>query len=115
MEFYGRVCYSRREGNCQYIQLGDLYHSRPPFINATYDSFSLSKIWDEDSAAILLDKGKGMVVRVVGKVGKIMPSTPVDPVGSLNLPVYTISVIHVREADWDEIEELKEVLGGMKL
>src|SRR5690606_3429694 len=24
VEFYGRVCHSRREGNCQYIQLGDL-------------------------------------------------------------------------------------------
>ncbi|KAF8420176.1 hypothetical protein EV426DRAFT_701732 [Tirmania nivea] len=105
-ELFARVTFSERIGMKQNIQFGDIYHDHPPFLSGSYNLFRACSLWDEDSADLLGEQGKGKMVRVVGKVKKVGVGMQEGMHG------YWMEVLSVWECVWEDVERARGVVCG---
>jgi hypothetical protein len=101
VELYARVNSSHREidGIKQHFQLFDLYHDRPPYLNATFDLWRNSELWDRD-ARVFLDSEESKMCRCVGRMKR-------DEQHKMSLVI-----LNIWEATWKNVEFVKGILGG---
>jgi len=85
---------------------GDIYHDHPPFLSGSYNLFRACSLWDEDSADLLGEQGKGKMVRVVGKVKKVGVGVQEGMHG------YWMEVLSVWACRWEDVERARGVVCG---
>ncbi|RMY44229.1 hypothetical protein D0864_15671 [Hortaea werneckii] len=76
LELYARVVDSwhegagRGEGRKQNFVLHDLYHDKPPYVDASFSLCGQSKVWDADTTTFLTRRDGGIMCRAVGQMKK---------------------------------------------
>jgi hypothetical protein len=70
IEIYARVNSSHRDENSlkQHFQLINLYHDRPPYLNATYDLWKDNELWEKDSRTFLEQSNSKKLCRCIGRM-----------------------------------------------
>ncbi|KAI7217198.1 hypothetical protein KC333_g4361 [Hortaea werneckii] len=76
LELYARVVDSwhegaeRGKGRKQNFVLHDLYHDKPPYVDASFLLCGQSKVWDIDTSRFLDKKEGGIMCRAIGQMKK---------------------------------------------
>jgi hypothetical protein len=72
IEIYARVNSSHRDESSlkQHFQLLDMYHDRPPYLNATYDLWKDNDLWEKDSRVFLQQSNVKKLCRCIGRMKK---------------------------------------------
>ena len=101
IELYARVKSSHREIGAikQYFQLLDLYHDRPPYLDATYHLWPNSELWDRDSQ-IFLDQKEWKMCRCLGRMKR-----------DEQLKLIFV-VLHIWEATWQNVDFVEGITVG---
>jgi hypothetical protein len=101
IELYSRVKSSHREIGAikQYFQLLDLYHDRPPYLDATYHLWPNSELWDRDSQ-IFLDQNEWKMCRCLGRMKR-------DEQQKL-----IFVALHIWEATWQNVDFVEGITLG---
>jgi hypothetical protein len=102
IELYARVVSSEREANGgikQFLQFGDMFTDKPPYLSATYNLWKGVGLWDNDSKVFLGEKGSGKMARVVGRIKKGEKGSGVAMV-----------VLSVWEVDWEDVGIAKGIV-----
>ncbi|KAK8233755.1 hypothetical protein HDK90DRAFT_276216 [Phyllosticta capitalensis] len=71
IELYARVLSSYREprpSTRQHFVLMDLFHDRPPYLNATFDTWKGTNLYDSDSTVFTAPSSKPRLCRCTGKL-----------------------------------------------
>ncbi|KAI4136430.1 MAG: hypothetical protein LQ341_005619 [Variospora aurantia] len=95
IELYARVLVSERPPGSlkQHFQFADIFcPDKPPFLRGTYGLWKGVELWDLDSKVLLGEKGKGKMVRVVGRM-----------VRDEKTRVLELSMLSVWKADWEDV------------
>ncbi|GAB1741994.1 hypothetical protein NU219Hw_g7390t1 [Hortaea werneckii] len=99
LELYARVVDSwqegaeRGKGRKQTFVLHDLYHDKPPYIDASFVLCGQSKVWDLDASRFLTKRDGGMMCRAIGQMKK-------DGSGRGK---WYINLLSIWEATWDDV------------
>ncbi|KAI7110108.1 hypothetical protein KC340_g9392 [Hortaea werneckii] len=99
LELYARVVDSwhegaeRGKGRKQNFVLHDLYHDKPPYIDASFLLCGQSKVWDLDTSRFLAQKECGTMCRAIGQMKKAG-----DGRGK-----WYINLLSIWEATWDDV------------
>ena len=102
IELYARIISSEREANDgfkQFFQLGDLFTDKPPYLSGTYNLWKGVELWDFDSKALIGEKGRGKMVRVMGRIKRREKDGGCEMV-----------ILSVWEVDWDDVEVAKGIV-----
>ncbi|KAF2117098.1 hypothetical protein BDV96DRAFT_571533 [Lophiotrema nucula] len=96
IELYARVLSSRRDNIKQYFVFCDLYHKKPPYINATYDAaiWKSVELFDYDSGRLLQE---GRTCRCIGKMKR-------------NGKALELVVLNIWETTWEDILWVEGIL-----
>ncbi|KAL8651705.1 MAG: hypothetical protein Q9210_003098 [Variospora velana] len=95
IELYARVLFSERPSGSlkQHFQFADIFcPDKPPFLKGTYGLWKGVELWDLDSKVFLGQKGKGKMVRVVGRMVRDEKTRGLE-----------LSMLSVWEADWEDV------------
>ncbi|KAI9681855.1 MAG: hypothetical protein M1829_000600 [Trizodia sp. TS-e1964] len=100
IELYARVSssYREEEGRKQYFQFVDLFHNRPPFLNAVYNVWKGNDQWTRDSGKFLDTNTPGKTARALGRLKKSKPDC------------WTMNLLSIWEASWDDISYAKGIV-----
>jgi hypothetical protein len=103
IELFARVEWSNREsdGVKQHFQLVDLYHDRPPFLNAIYDLWNDCALWEHDSSVFLERTDQMMICRCIGRMKK-------DEERKL-----VFHMLNVWKASWKNVDFTKGIVCGV--
>ena len=102
IELYGRVIHSEREtekGYKQFLQFGDLFTDKPPYLSATYSLWKGVGLWDMDSKVFLGEEGGGKMARVLGRIKKREQGGGCEMV-----------VLSIWEVDWEDVGVAKGIV-----
>ena len=105
IELYARVVSSSREasgGYKQYFQFGDLFTDKPPYLSGTYAFWKGVAVWDNDTKELVGERGKGKMVRVLGRIKKKEP-------GRGEGPGIEMIVLSIWEVDWEDVGVAKGI------
>ncbi|RMY45768.1 hypothetical protein D0865_09711 [Hortaea werneckii] len=99
LELYARVVDSwqegaeRGKGREQNFVIHDLYHDKPPHVDASFVLCGQSKVWDLDTSRFLTRRDDGIMCRAIGQMKKE---------GSVRGKWY-INLLSIWEATWDDV------------
>ncbi|KAI7157908.1 hypothetical protein KC349_g5218 [Hortaea werneckii] len=99
LELYARVVDSwqegaeRDKGRKQIFVIHDLYHDKPPHVDASFVLCGQSKVWDLDTSRFLTRRDDGIMCRAIGQMKKE---------GSVRGKWY-INLLSIWEATWDDV------------
>ena len=102
IELYARVIDSKRDtdkGFKQFLQFGDLFTEKPPYLSATYSLWKGVGLWDMDSSVFLGEKGRGKMARVLGRIKKREQGGGCEMV-----------VLSIWEVDWEDVGIAKGIV-----
>ena len=102
IELYARVIHSKREtdkGFKQFLQFGDLFTEKPPYLSATYSLWKGVGLWDMDSKVFLGEEGRGKMARALGRIKKR------EQGGG-----YEMVVLSIWEVDWEDVGIAKGIV-----
>lgn len=105
IELYARVVSSSREasgGYKQFFQFGDLFTDKPPYLSGTYSFWKGVAVWDIDSKELVGERGRGKMVRVLGRIKKKEP-------GQGHGPGVEMVVLSIWEVDWEDVGVAKGI------
>lgn len=99
LELYARVVDAwhegavRGKGRKQNFVLHDLYHDKPPYVDASFLLCGQSKVWDLDTSRFLTERDGGIMCRAIGQMKKA---------GGGRGKCY-INLLSIWEATWDDV------------
>ena len=102
IELYARIVHSEREtdkGFKQFLQFGDLFTEKPPYLSATYSLWKGAGLWDKDSKAFLGEDGRGKMARALGRIKKREKGGGCEMV-----------VLSIWEVDWEDVGIAKGIV-----
>ena len=102
IELYARVIHSKREtdkGFKQFLQFGDLFTEKPPYLSATYSLWKGVGLWDMDSKVFLGEEGRGKMARALGRIKKREQGGGCEMV-----------VLSIWEVDWEDVGIAKGIV-----
>ena len=101
LELYAKVESSWREPPelKQHFILSDLFHDRPPKLDAVYELCKASDLWNYESAQFLGPKGKRRMCRCIGKLKR-------------ENNMWKMIVLSVWEATWDDVEYVRGIISA---
>ena len=102
IELYARVIHSEREtdkGFKQFLQFGDLFTEKPPYLSATYSLWKGVGLWDMDSKVFLGEEGRGKMARALGRIKKREQGGGCEMV-----------VLSIWEVDWEDVGIAKGIV-----
>lgn len=105
VELYARIVSSSREANGgykQHFQFGDLYTDKPPYLSGLYTLWKGVGLWDNDSKELAGERGRGKMVRVLGRIKKKEPRHEKEP-------GVEMIVLSIWEVDWEDIGVAKGI------
>lgn len=93
IELYAKVDSSWREpsGLKQHFVLSDLFHDRPPKLNAVYELCKANELWNYESAQFLGPSGKRRMCRCMVKMKR-------------ENNMWKMIILSIWEATWDDVE-----------
>ncbi|KAF2870307.1 hypothetical protein BDV95DRAFT_496577, partial [Massariosphaeria phaeospora] len=96
LELYAKVHSSERDDLKQHFVFRDLFHSKPPFLKATYDAaiWMSVELYNYDSGRLLQD---GRMCRCIGKMKR-------EGNG------YVLTVLNIWETTWDDISWVEGII-----
>ncbi|RMY63806.1 hypothetical protein D0863_10267 [Hortaea werneckii] len=100
LELYARVVDSWHEdaeggkGRKQNFVLHDLYHDKPPYIDASFRLCGQSKVWDADTTTFLTRRDGGIMCRAIGQMKK-------ERCGRRK---WYINLLSIWEATWEDVD-----------
>lgn len=100
LELYARVVDSWQEGTKggkgrkQLFTLHDLYHDKPPHIDASFVLCGQSKVWDLDTSRFLAKRDGGIVCRAIGQMKKAEGGRG----------KWYINILSIWEATWEDVQ-----------
>jgi len=99
VELYAKVESSYRDmsSSLQYFVLSDLFHDRPPFIDAVYGLWQGSELWEYDSGRFLQPSSRKRLCRCVGRMKR----------EGLK---WKFVVLNIWEATWEDVEYTKDIV-----
>ena len=106
IELYARVVTSSREasgGYKQFFQFGDLFTDKPPYLSGIYTFWKGVELWDVDSKGLVGEKGRGKMVRVLGRIKKR------EVVQGQGVGVEMV-VLSVWEVEWEDVGVAKGIV-----
>ncbi|KAH7069901.1 hypothetical protein BKA63DRAFT_519783 [Paraphoma chrysanthemicola] len=97
-ELYARILDSRRDNIRQHFTLCDLFHGKPPYIQATYDAalWNSVQLFDYDSKSLLQ---QGRICRCMGKMKREGKE-------------WVMTVLNIWEAKWDDIKWVEGIVNA---
>ena len=107
IELYARVARSSREasgGYKQFFQFADLFTDKPPYLNGTYTFWKGVALWDNDSKELVGERGRGRMVRVLGRIKR---KQPVQGQGSGGVEM---AVLSIWETEWEDVGVAKGIV-----
>ncbi len=102
IELYARIVNSEREtdkGFKQFLQFGDLFTEKPPYLSATYSLWKGVGLWDTDSKVFLGEEGRGKMARALGRIKKREQGGGCEMV-----------VLSIWEVDWEDVGIAKGIV-----
>lgn len=105
IELYARVLSSSREasgGYKQFFQFGDLFTNKPPYLSGNYTFWKGVPLWDNDSKELVGEEGRGMMVRVSGRIKKKEPRQGQAPGAEM-------VVLSIWRVDWEDVGTAKGI------
>ncbi|KAI6850024.1 hypothetical protein KC367_g4572 [Hortaea werneckii] len=105
LELYARVMDSwhggaeRGKGAKQSFVLHDLYHDKPPYLDASFLLCGQSKVWDLDTSSFLTKRDGGIMCRAIGQVKK----------EGCGRGKWYINLLSIWEATWDDVQAVAGV------
>ncbi|RMY90160.1 hypothetical protein D0861_03834 [Hortaea werneckii] len=105
LELYARVMDSwhegaeRGKGRKQSFVLHDLYHDKPPYLDASFLLCGQSKVWDLDTSSFLTKRDDGIMCRTIGQVKK----------ERCGRGKWYIDLLSIWEATWDDVQAVAGV------
>ncbi|KAI7230964.1 hypothetical protein KC330_g6655 [Hortaea werneckii] len=99
LELYARVVDSwqegaeRGKGRKQNFVIHDLYHGKPPHVDASFVLCGQSKVWDIDTSRFLTKREGGIMCRAIGQMKKEGPGRG----------KWYINLLSIWEATWDDV------------
>ncbi|KAI6876097.1 hypothetical protein KC318_g11302 [Hortaea werneckii] len=99
LELYARVVDSwqegaeRGKGRKQNIVLHDLYHDKPPYVDASFVLCGQSKVWDLDTSRFLTKREGGIMCRAIGQMKK----------AGGGRGKWYLNLLSIWEATWDDV------------
>jgi hypothetical protein len=99
LELYAKVDSSWREatGVKQYFVLSDLFHDRPPRIEAVYEWWNANELWAYDSGRFLGPEGSKRLCRCIGKMKR-------------EKNAWKMAILNIWEATWDDVEYVRGII-----
>ncbi|KAJ9640496.1 hypothetical protein H2199_006035 [Coniosporium tulheliwenetii] len=99
IELYATVRSSFRESDSvkQHFVIGDLFHDRPPYINAVYELWKGVDLWDYDSSPFLEQSDAKRMCRCIGKMKREDRK-------------WKLLVLNIWEASWEDIDYVKGII-----
>ncbi|KAH7074095.1 hypothetical protein FB567DRAFT_536772 [Paraphoma chrysanthemicola] len=97
-ELYARILDSRRDNVRQYFTLCDLFHGKPPYIQASYDAalWRSVQLFDYDSKRLLQ---QGRICRCMGKMKREGKE-------------WVMTVLNIWEATWDDTKWVEGIVNA---
>lgn len=99
IELYATVRSSFREPDSvtQHFVIGDLFHDRPPYINAVYELWKGVDLWDYDSSRFLEQSDARRMCRCIGQMKREDRK-------------WKLLILNVWEASWEDIDYVKGII-----
>jgi hypothetical protein len=88
----------------QEFTLCDLFHSRPPFLHATFAWWYTSDLWKQESDAFLTEDGAAEP-KLCRCVGRLKRESSEDDKEKL-----TLALLSIKQINWDDIDAVKELV-----
>lgn len=98
IELYARVLISERDDLQQRFTFCDLFHARPPYIQATYAAaiWKAVRLFEYDSARLMQ---RGRICRCIGTMKR-------------NGKDWTLTVLNIWEATWDDVQWVEGIVNS---
>ncbi|EON69297.1 hypothetical protein W97_08457 [Coniosporium apollinis CBS 100218] len=99
IELYATVRSSFREPDTvtQHFVIGDLFHDRPPYINAVYELWKGVDLWDYDSSRFLEQSDARRMCRCIGQMKR-------------DDRKWKLLILNIWEASWEDIDYVKDII-----
>lgn len=99
LELFAKVDSSWREasGVKQHFVLSDLFHDRPPRIEAVYEWWNANELWAYDSGRFLGPEGSKRLCRCIGKMRR-------------EKNAWKMVILNIWEATWDDVEYIRGII-----
>jgi hypothetical protein len=106
IELFARVTFSSRQDGLdgshkQHFQFADIFHDRPPFMNAVLENYLISTLQESETRVLLGKEIAVTMVRCMGRLKRVQKGRG-----------WIFDIINIRATNWEEVRWTKRIAGA---